>query len=715
MSVEHDTTADAGSGRPRGVPRGVIALVVGVFAVGGLALATRSQWDWLVADDDVVFEVPSAPELTIATETQRRFVVDPESSLVSYTATERLVGSSTEAVGSTSAIAGDIVLDMDDPSASTIGTMVVNVETLTSDSSLRDKRLRHDFLESSHFRFAEFVPGSVSGWPDEIVDGVSYDLTVDGTLKVKETVAPVALAGQATLTGDELSVSLSTTVLMSTFDIGPINIAGLVHTGDEIVLAIEVVAVDVTDQNQPLAPTELAVGAVPVVFDPDGSSAFSTSIMPIVATRCASCHTPGGPGSTTWELATAGDVAEIASDIDLITHAGYMPPWPASDLSVALADDWSLTEAELADIRAWVSSGATIDVEPDTEIVPEVGSIRQVDRDLVVTSIEPYQGSTARKDDYRCMIFDPQITETVWARGYGFEPDQVEIAHHAIVTKASAAARADADRRDAAEPGAGWTCYTGGDSLDGPTERAYGWAPGGQGSFFGDDAGQLLEPGDFFVVQMHYHFDHEAPADSSRFIVDLHSPEAVAAAGGEMVRLQPQLYLGGAEIPCVEGGPTSLLPQCDRATELTRLSTDYGNISRFIPDFLLGACGQTAAQYLDQTSGVASTTCDLPVGNPGKIVSMTGHMHEIGASIRLTLNPDTPNEVILLDIPTWSFEWQLGYAPVDDIVITTDDVIRIECSWDRSLRFDPDPKYITWAEGTTDEMCYSSITTRPVG
>ena len=103
------------------------------------------------------------------------------------------------------------------------------------------------------------------------------------------------------------------------------------------------------------------------------------------------------------------------------------------------------------------------------------------------------------------------------------------------------------------------------------------------------------------------------------------------------------------------------------------------------------------------------------MGNQGKIVSMTGHMHEIGASIRLTLNPDTPNEVILLDIPTWSFEWQLGYAPVDDIVITTDDVIRIECSWDRSLRFDPDPKYITWAEGTTDEMCYSSITTRPVG
>ena len=696
------------------LPRGVVALLIGVFVLGGLALATRSQWDWIFEDDEVAFEVPAAPELMIETEEQRRFTIDADRSSVTYEVEERLVGTSKVATGSTSAVAGDIVLDLDDPAASTVGTVVVNVETLSSDSSLRDKRLRHDFLSSSHFRFAEFTPTDITGWPTTIEDGTTYDLTVVGDLTVKETTASQTFTGTARLDGDDLHVSLTADLLLSTYDVGPISISGLVSTGDDARLVIDVIAVDVTERTQPLVFDDVEI-ATAVDYQPDGSDRFSRSIMPIVADHCARCHNAGGPGHSTWQLETVADVADIAADLELITHAGYMPPWPASADSVAFVDNWALSDEELTAISAWVAEGATVDVPADTPIVATPTEIPPFAQDLVLEPIEPYQGSTDRRDDYRCLIYDPQITETVWARGYWFVADQVEVVHHAIITKASAQTRVEADRRDAAEPGAGWTCYTGGDSLNGPTERAYGWAPGGQGSFFGEDAGQLLEPGDFFVVQIHYHFDHEAPVDASQFIVDLHDPAVVEANGGELVQLDTQLYLGPAEIPCPTDATTFGMPQCERFNELNRLSTDYGRISRFIPDFLLGACGQSAGQYQDDTDGTAYSTCDLPVENPGLITDVTGHMHEIGAAIRLTINPDTAEEIVLLDIPVWSFDWQLGYQPVEDIVLTDDDVIRIECWWDRSLRFDPDPKYITWAEGTEDEMCYSSITTRPVG
>lgn len=697
----------------KNMPRGVVALVIGVFVLGGLALATRSQWDWLLEDDEVAFEVPAAPELIIEDENERRFTIDSERSSVEYEVEERLVGSSTTAIGSTRAVAGDIVLAMDDPQASTVGTVVVNLETLTSDSSLRDKRLRHDFLESSHHRFAEFAPTAIIGWPDEIVDGTSYDIEITGDLTVKETTATEVFSGTATLDGDDLTVDVSADLLMSTYDVGPISVSGLVSTGDDVVLRLSVVAVDVTERTSPLS-TEDIIIAEQVSVDLDGSNLFSREVMPILADHCAGCHNAGGPGFSTWELIDAADVADVADDIDLLTHAGYMPPWPASELSVAFRDDWSLDETELAAIRAWVQGGAVIDVEPDTPITAGPVGFVPIDRDLVVNSIESYQGSTDRRDDYRCLIYDPQVTEPMWVRGYGFEPDQVEVVHHAIVTKASAAARADADRRDAQEEGAGWTCYTGGSSLNGPTERAYGWAPGGNGSDFGPDAGQLLEPGDFFVVQVHYHFDHEAPADNSTFIVDLHDPADVEAAGGSLIRLTSQLYLGPAEIPCPADAPTADSPQCQRATEIARIAREYGDISPFLPDFMLGSCGQSAADYAHMTDGTASSTCDLAVENPGEIVSLTGHMHEIGAAIKLTLNPDTDREIVLLDIPVWSFDWQLGYRPTESIVITTDDVIRVECWWDRGLRHDPEPRYIAWSEGTLDEMCYSSITTRPV-
>ena len=83
------------------------------------------------------------------------------------------------------------------------------------------------------------------------------------------------------------------------------------------------------------------------------------------------------------------------------------------------------------------------------------------------------------------------------------------------------------------------------------------------------------------------------------------------------------------------------------------------------------------------TSGIASSSCDLPA-TPGQVVSVWGHQHEIGKSVQMILNPDTPDEVVMLDIPNWDFDWQLNYAPVDDVILERGDTIRIECVWDRA-------------------------------
>ncbi len=88
-------------------------------------------------------------------------------------------------------------------------------------------------------------------------------------------------------------------------------------------------------------------------------------------------------------------------------------------------------------------------------------------------------------------------------------------------------------------------------------------------------------------------------------------------------------------------------------------------------------------------------------------------MHELGAAYRMTLNPDTPEELVLIDIPKWSFDWQLSYEPVDDIRIEAGDTMRVECAWDRALMKQPEPRYITWSDGTVDEMCFSPLSVIP--
>ena len=82
----------------------------------------------------------------------------------------------------------------------------------------------------------------------------------------------------------------------------------------------------------------------------------------------------------------------------------------------------------------------------------------------------------------------------------------------------------------------------------------------------------------------------------------------------------------------------------------------------------------------------------------------------------MTLNPGRADEMVLLDIPRWDFEWQFNYELAADVALEAGDEIRIECSWDRSLR-DPDlePAYVLWADGTDDEMCFATVVTRLEG
>lgn len=467
-----------------------------------------------------------------------------------------------------------------------------------------------------------------------------------------------------------------------------------------------------TTSQTPSSTTSAPPTTEAVVID----ASFSTGVQPILERSCASCHAPDQAGSAHFSLATAADAQEWSEELGQLVHDGVMPPWPASDLSLDFEADPSLSADELASIAAWVADGAKLDVDPATPVVSSRPPSFIADRDVVMTpATGPFTGSPERRDDYRCLIYDPGNTETEWILASHFEADQTDVTHHAIIRLASADLRETADWIDSTQPGPGWTCY-GGPGLEsagvGHVQRVGGWAPGGPVNRRPEGYAVKMEPGSFFVIQIHYHYDGEIPADNSRFVLDLASDEEIAAAGGSFKQLQGARYLGPAEIPCEEGDTHEL---CDRAAALENVKARFGPFVGGFPDFFLHQCGKTPADFAHMTSGTATSTCDLPVVNPGRIMSVTGHMHELGSSIRLTLNPDTPEERVLLDIPDWDFEWQFGYRPVDEVILDADDIIRVDCAWGRDRAPYEPVGYVLWSDGTGDEMCFSSITTAPVG
>ncbi len=710
MTAPHEPDTEAtGTPTPPAHPRHwlVLGAPVVVMAVLGLAaFATQDLWRWYFVDDDVVDEVPDAPTLGATTPDELVFRIDASRSSVSYEITERLVGVERTAVGTTSGVAGDFVIDTRDPTRSRAGTIVVNVETLRSDNALRDKRIRHDYLESSHHRFATFTPTAIEGLPTVYDEGEVVPLTVTGDLTVKDITAPATFTGSATWRGEVLTVEMSGTVLLSTYDAGPIGIAGLVHTDDEVLLRLELVAVDTRTTDLPGADAlDVAAPTDEITRVASGAVSFADTVQPVLEANCAACHNSGGPGASTWTLDTAADAAVVADGLGVVVGGAYMPPWPASDLSVPFRDVWRLDEADRDAIVEWAAAGGPLDVDPDTPIEPTGDLLTGIDPDAVVSG-EPYAGDPAVSDDYRCQINPLGVGEPTFITGFEFVPDRDDVVHHAIVFLARAGTIDQARALDDAEEGPGWTCY-GLSGLRGEVTQILGWAPGQQPTTFPAGYGIPVLPGDFLVTQIHYHYDDEAPADRSEMVLQFADPDELSAG---MRRVGGAVLLAPAEIPCSsdQSGPL-----CDREASRELVRDQFGDFGASIADALLLRCGMTVDDFAGFTDGVSHSSCDYDLSRPATLIGVLGHMHEYGSAFRMTLNPDTPQETILLDIPVWSFEWQFTYRLAEPIDIGPGDTVRIECTWDRSVNPNDEPRYVLWAEGTGDEMCYSTMTWIP--
>jgi len=685
-----------------------VLLVVGAVGVFAAVRALRVPEAVPVSQ-----AVPEAPRLTPTGPGQIVYRIDPSRSTVGYEVQEVLAGASRTATGTTHGVAGDVLVDTTNVPASKAGPIVVNVSQLTSDEALRDARLQHDFLESATYPLATFTPTAVTGLPASVAEGTDVPVTVQGDLQVKEKTSPVTVTGTVRRNGDELRLKASADVSLAKVGVGPISLLGFVSVDDAAKLTFDLVAVDAskaTTPNAVAAPPQqnVATGTAP----PGGSvPSFASAVQPVLEQRCAACHNSGGAGSQVWKLDTAGDAAKVASGLGLVTKSRFMPPWPASDLSVPFQHSNRLTDAELAAVTGWAAAGGPLDVAADTPVkAPPVAGAPRADLDLKMA--EPYTGSLDKRNDYRCFVLDPKLTQPTAITGYQFLPDKPEIVHHALAFKVKASARDKVDQRDRDEAGPGWGCYagigTGGAGLspggsDASAAQFMAWAPGQSPITFPEGSGMAMDPGDFFVIQVHYHYGHATPADQSRMVFQ------TAPNPDQLDPVRYETYLAPAEIPC---GPTESGPDCDRQKVIDQLEQEFGPQAPVIANGLHLVCRTTVDEVAKFDGSLTHVSCDHKVRRAGDVLAVFGHMHEIGESFRMTLNPGTPEEKVLLDIPAWSFDWQMNYQLAQPVSLQKGDTIRVQCTWDRGLFKGDHPRYVTWAEGTEDEMCYSALTTR---
>jgi len=167
------------------------------------------------------------------------YQIDANESSVSYEVGETFFNQNNRfgvAIGVTSVISGSIQLDPAQPQSTTLGTITVDISQFKSDSDRRDRAIQDRFLESRRFPIATFTPTQITGLPDTYNAGDMLTFQVTGDLTVRETTRPVTFDVQASLNEGILGGQATTTILMSDFGVGPIQMAGVLGTEDEVKL-----------------------------------------------------------------------------------------------------------------------------------------------------------------------------------------------------------------------------------------------------------------------------------------------------------------------------------------------------------------------------------------------------------------------------------------------------------------------------------------------
>jgi hypothetical protein len=492
---------------------------------------------------------------------------------------------------------------------------------------------------------------------------------------------------------------------MSTFGIGPISIAGLVSTGDDVHLTMKLTALD---------PDKFSIPAS--IRTPDSaprsgdSPSFKNVVLPAMEANCASCHMTGEVGAAHWKFDTAGDAQSVSDGIGTVVEAGYMPPWPASSKGIPLAHSKKLDPKTLNSIVKWAEAGGPIDVPASTKVKLRRGPAGTPPRhDVVLKMPQGYTGSLSVPNDYRCFVLDPHLTKPMYMTGYEVTPGVRAEIHHSQIFHQNAQQAARSVARSGRDGKPGWSCYsspdgvarrTRGGGFTGQAGLVAGWVPGQDPVVYPLHSGILMQPGDVLILQMHYHYDTTPVPDRTTVALQM---DPANSGVKELTVVNP---IAPVEIPCMPGETAAL---CDRNAALADAARLYGAFGSSVEGALLGLCGKTheelAATFKD---GVASSSCEYRVPEDGTVIGVLGHMHTLGKSFRMTLDPGTAEQKILLDIPTWNFDWQMNYQIEKPFHVRKGQKILMQCSWDRAQDPNRPPKYIVFAEGTEDEMCFGT-------
>jgi polyisoprenoid-binding protein YceI len=198
-----------------------------------------------------VSTVPAATAATSASTTSPAgtlvFRIAQGQSQAIFRVREQLVGRElpNDAVGTTSAVSGQLAIRPDGAVDGASSRITVDLNSLATDSSMRDGFIKQNTLQTSQYPTAEFVPTRVEGLPSPLPASGQYTFKLTGLQTIHGVQKEVTWDVTATRDGNALNGTATTAFTFGDFGMTPPSARSVISVVDSIRLEVALAATQV--------------------------------------------------------------------------------------------------------------------------------------------------------------------------------------------------------------------------------------------------------------------------------------------------------------------------------------------------------------------------------------------------------------------------------------------------------------------------------------
>jgi hypothetical protein len=362
---------------------------------------------------------------------------------------------------------------------------------------------------------------------------------------------------------------------------------------------------------------------------------FNKDVAPILQSHCQGCHRPGE--TAPMPLLTYKQVRPWASAIKEAVALKKMPPWFADPHFGQWSNDRSLAKADIDIMTRWVDAGAPEGNPKDAPVpVKFIEGWNIAKPDMVLEMPAEFHVPASGTIDYQYILIPGKFTEDKWVRMAEVRPGNRAVVHHVIAFVRPPGSNWMKD----AQPGVPYVPKKGekgGGEIRG--EMLVGFAPGVIPQILQPGQARLIKAGSDIIFQMHY------------------------TANGKEATDRSSIGLVFATEPPKE-----------------RIYTLAASTNKF------------AIPAGDSNYEVDS---EFQFGHEARIVSFLPHMHLRGKDFEYRVKYPDGRVETLLNVPHYSFSWQLSYLPKQDLVLPAGAVIECTAHYDNSANNPDNPDATT--------------------